>query len=271
MAFDNEIDFMGSMPPALVAAGEIDDFLRYMTKLITVRLGQVPSQFSRTTDPDFTLWIDLPTITIPARMTMSDVDPNTGVCDIETINDLVIPPATEAANGLVTLVIGSVNPGILHEHFYEDILNDESVNEPNVADNAFVVDIDMRGDMLRDRDGVVVDAEHVTPFLPGRVSGNGLAGGTFNSCLYFNRAPTTARPAGGIGTSIFNSLSGTQPLGLNINTASLDELVSLPGIGSALAERMVASRPIASEADLTNIPGIGTQLAAQLRGRITFG
>jgi len=44
---------------------------------------------------------------------------------------------------------------------------------------------------------------------------------------------------------------------LNLNTANLDQLLTLPGIGKALAERIIASRPYEVVEDLQSVSGIG--------------
>jgi DNA uptake protein ComE-like DNA-binding protein len=49
------------------------------------------------------------------------------------------------------------------------------------------------------------------------------------------------------------------------NTASVDEIMLLPGIGEVLAERIVEGRPYTSVDDLRRVPGIGEKVFAQLK------
>src|SRR5437870_4611812 len=55
---------------------------------------------------------------------------------------------------------------------------------------------------------------------------------------------------------------------VDVNTASPAELESLPGIGPALAARIVAARPFASLDDLRGVPGIGARRLAAIRPRL---
>jgi competence ComEA-like helix-hairpin-helix protein len=54
-------------------------------------------------------------------------------------------------------------------------------------------------------------------------------------------------------------------LRVNLNTATLTELESIPGIGKVLAKQIVANRPYASVDDLLKIRGIGEHSLQGLR------
>ena len=68
-------------------------------------------------------------------------------------------------------------------------------------------------------------------------------------------------------------LKGPDGPGLNVNRATAVELEALPGIGPALARRIVADResqgPFATVAALDRVPGIGPALMARLGGLVT--
>lgn len=52
---------------------------------------------------------------------------------------------------------------------------------------------------------------------------------------------------------------------IDINSATKDELIVLPGIGPAIAARIVAERPFSSIDDLTRVGGIGRETLKKIR------
>lgn len=72
-------------------------------------------------------------------------------------------------------------------------------------------------------------------------------------------APTKTTPA------LATDAAPAATASVELNSATLEELVALPGVGRKLAERIVAHRPYASVDDLATVPGIGPKTLAKVR------
>lgn len=147
-----------------------------------------------------------------------------------------------------------------------------AVREPGVvvlAPGARVDDaIDAAGGLLEDADpdqlnlaraltdGEQVRVPHVGEDASAWAQGSGTTGGASGT------AGTGGNGAGGSGL-------------VDVNTADATALEDLPGIGPALAERIVAYReehgPFGSVDDLTDVPGIGDAKLEALRDSATVG
>jgi competence ComEA-like helix-hairpin-helix protein len=62
--------------------------------------------------------------------------------------------------------------------------------------------------------------------------------------------------------------TNTVPVRVDINTATFEELISLKGIGSTLAQRIVSGRPYASVEELVKVYGIGAKRLAMLTNSV---
>lgn len=70
-----------------------------------------------------------------------------------------------------------------------------------------------------------------------------------------------------IGIDAAKDLNGKK---INPNTANRGELMQLPGIGEAMANRIIEKRPFARIGDLLNVPGIGPATLKKLKPHLEF-
>ena len=82
----------------------------------------------------------------------------------------------------------------------------------------------------------------------------------------------------GVGTGHGAVAAGAAPADagerIDINAASVEELIRLPGIGPKLAEAIVeyrAAEPFEHAEDLRKVKGVGDKLFERLKDRITVG
>ncbi len=68
------------------------------------------------------------------------------------------------------------------------------------------------------------------------------------------------------GSSVQNFL----PDKVNLNTATLEQIVALPSVGPKMAQRIVDGRPYRSISDLDKVKGIGPKLLEKLAPVVTF-
>jgi competence protein ComEA len=104
------------------------------------------------------------------------------------------------------------------------------------------------------------DAMHIK--IPARLSPEELPSGTSE----LQRAPREERPSSGS--------SPSSPL-LDINSAGLEELEKLPGIGPVLARRILETRRelggFKNPGEILKVPGIGTKRLESITPLITLG
>jgi len=94
----------------------------------------------------------------------------------------------------------------------------------------------------------------------------------FGAVLIFTLAALVLSPAVARGAAPAAPSSGEK---VNINTAGVDELLTLPGIGKAYAERIVEYRqkngPFKKVEDIVNVRGIGEKTFEKIKDRLTTG
>lgn len=112
----------------------------------------------------------------------------------------------------------------------------------------------------------------------GRTARCSASGGALIGCLLMtwvgmsmaaDHGPLGAQPASGRASSAVGKASDAKPAKLiDINSASRAQLKTLPGIGNAEADRIIAARPYLSKAHLVSDAGIPAGIYQSIRHRI---
>jgi competence ComEA-like helix-hairpin-helix protein len=150
------------------------------------------------------------------------------------------------SNGLIAEAVSTTDPLVTGAFFPLDEALREQIPEGRL-------EVVVRGAFITDAEGRALDGEHVRGELPTGSRPShvkvGVQGGRFESWLTMRSSV------------------------VNVNTATLDELLTLPGIGPSRAEAIVETREERGGFEtvdaLTTVPGIGRQLLSDLRDRLT--
>lgn len=67
---------------------------------------------------------------------------------------------------------------------------------------------------------------------------------------------------------IFRGDPSKQPV--DVNTATIEQLSTLPGVGPEIAKKIVKGKPYAKAEDLLKVPGIGEKTLEKMRPRLKF-
>ncbi|MDR1961944.1 MAG: helix-hairpin-helix domain-containing protein [Gracilibacteraceae bacterium] len=112
----------------------------------------------------------------------------------------------------------------------------------------------------------------IIPFLPAPVAEGASAEGTPETGP---AGESGQAPSGGNAPAPVSAPAASSAGLININTATASELTALPGVGPAIAERIVQYREengsFSLNEDLMQVSGIGPKTFAKLEARITVG
>lgn len=173
------------------------------------------------------------------------------------------------------LLVDKIQSGLNTE---EIIINDGNSEETGTADTTRIIRVDVSG---------AVKSPGVYEFEGGKIVEDAIlaAGGLSDEANFdfveqnINRAkklvdgekiyiPKQAGDVNASDTTNQQSLSNSNGK-ININTALLQELDSLPGIGPSYAQKIIESRPYSKIEDIKKVKGIGDSIFEKIKDKIS--
>jgi len=186
--------------------------------------------------------------------------------------DIETPPTVAAS------IMGAVRRPGMYEFDADSRVQDLVDAARGVTEDADVSDINGAARLI-DGSTLTIPVRGVAVVADGTlIAHGGQSAAELNPPQYtisgWRSSATGAVPEQGAGTSGTPApQSGSAAPGLiNVNTASKEQLESLPGIGPKLAQEIINYRALAqfaSVADLDNVPGIGPKRLEAIRGLVT--
>ncbi|AFM42911.1 competence protein ComEA-like protein with helix-hairpin-helix repeat region [Desulfosporosinus acidiphilus SJ4] len=187
---------------------------------------------------------------------------------------------TAASREIVVYVAGAVEaPGLVH--LAPDARLDDALKQVKLLPEANLESMNP-AEKLKDGQKITVPYKNLSILGSGgagnsQVGVGGSSGSGGSSVAATNGAgavsPNSSLNAGGAGAGRVSSTSDGGKI--NINTAGAAELDKLPGVGPALAGRIVQYRtdhgPFSQPEDLQNVSGIGAKTYEKMASQVTVG
>lgn len=186
---------------------------------------------------------------------------------------------TATSREIVVYVAGSVEaPGLVH--LSPDARLDDALKQVHPLPEANLDSMNP-AEKLKDGQKVTVPYKNPPASSGATVVGNpatGVSSGAGNTTGMTNGAGVDSVSTGMVGAGAVNSgnVSSVSADGkININIAGASELDKLPGVGPALAGRIIQYRtehgPFAQPEDLQNVSGIGAKTYEKMASQVTVG